>query len=45
MRSIYERIVGNEWFSSAPAKRVEFARYLVAMYCRGLAVPGKLEAL
>jgi CheY-like chemotaxis protein len=45
MRSIYERIVGNEWFSSSPAKQAEFARYVVGMYGRGMVVPGKLETL
>jgi CheY-like chemotaxis protein len=45
MRSIYGRIVENEWFSSMPGKREEFARYLISMYRRGLVVPGKLEAL
>jgi CheY-like chemotaxis protein len=45
MRSIYERIVENPWFSSSPEKRAEFARYVVQMYGRGMVVPGKLETL
>lgn len=45
LRKVYAEIASQPWFTSDRHRRTEFALYVLRMYCRGLVVPDRLEAV
>jgi len=45
VRNVVDALTSEDWFSQKPEKRMDFARYVLKMYARGLVVPSRLEAL